>query len=309
MLLTALYIYCYLLYYICIYDEIYNNMPNRNEYKAIKLTDVSFLYDSVCLPPDKQIPLHSQSSWELSCIITGQGTRLLSDVSESFEEGEVVMIPPGVQHCWYFNKDKTDKDGNIENITIFFSGDFLNNVSFCFPEFSEPIRHISSLGNATIFSDESRARIYSLMLRMRDESVERRVLTFVEILLVISEDKTGRVIVNSKPRSKSEVRMSQIRGYVNCNFAREISIDEISAHVGMNKSSFCTFIRNETGQTFTNYVNSVRLSLAANLLKDSDLHISEIGASVGLTDTPYFCRIFKKKYGLTPTEYRKRCLA
>ena len=272
-------------------------MPNRNEYKAIKLTDVSFLYDSVCLPPDKQIPLHSQSSWELSCISTGQGTRLLSDVSDSFEEGEVVMIPPGVQHCWYFNKDKTDKDGNIENITIFFSGDFLENVSFCFPELYEPIRHISSLANATIFSDESRARIYSLMLRMRDESAERRVLTFVEILLVISEDKTGRIIINSKPRSKSEVRMSQIRGYVNCNFAREIS-----------KSSFCTFIRNETGQTFTNYVNSIRLSLAANLLKDSDLHISEIGASVGMTDTPYFCRIFKKKYGLTPTEYRKSTL-
>ena len=54
----------------------------------------------------------------------GEGTRLLSDVSEPFAEGEVVMIPSGVQHCWYFNKDKTDKDGNIENITIFFNGVF-----------------------------------------------------------------------------------------------------------------------------------------------------------------------------------------
>ena len=265
----------------------------------------SFLFDAVCLPPDLQIPLHSQTSWELSCVITGEGTRLLSDVSEAFSEGEVVMIPSGVRHCWYFNKDKTDKDGNIENITIFFDRNFLDNVASCFPEFSEHIKHMLDAPNAIVFSGDNRARIYALMLRMRDESVEKRVLTFMEILLVISEDKTGRVILDTKPRNKAEVRMSQIRSFVNCNFSREISIEEMAAHVGMNKSAFCTFVKKEIGLTFTNYVNDVRLNLASSALKESELRISEIGASVGLTDTPYFCRIFKKKFGMTPTEYRK----
>lgn len=280
-------------------------MSVNKESKTIKPSDVSFVYDAVRLPPDLQIPMHSQASWELSCIITGEGTRLMSDVSEAFTEGEVVLIPPGVQHCWYFNKDKTDQDGNIENITIFFNGDFLNNVSLCFPEFSEHIKHILAVQNAVVFSGEVRKRIHSLMLRMREESAGKRVLTFIEILLIISDDRTGRVIVNTKPRSKSEVRMSQIRGFVNCNYGREISLDEIVAHIGMNKSAFCTFIKKETGLTFTNYVNDVRLNLAAAALRESELPISEIGASVGLTDTPYFCRIFKKKFGMTPTEYRK----
>ena len=280
-------------------------MSVNEEYKTIKSSGVSFVFDAVCLPPDLQIPLHSQASWELSCIITGKGTRLLSDVSEPFAEGEVVMIPSGVQHCWYFNKDKTDENGNIENITIFFNTDFLNNVVSCFPEFSEHIRQLIESTNAIIFSGEVRERIYSLMLRMRDEGVEKRVLTFMEILLIISEDRTGRIIVNTKSRSKGEVRMSQIRSFVNCNYGREISIDEIVAHIGMNKSAFCTFIKKETGLTFTNYVNDVRLNLAAAALRESELPISEIGASVGLADTPYFCRIFKKKFGMTPTGYRK----
>ena len=73
----------------------------------------------------------------------------------------------------------------------------------------------------------------------------------------------------------------------------------------MNKSAFCTFIKKETGMTFTNYVNDIRLNLAAASLKTSDQSIYEIGASVGLADTSYFCRIFKKKFGMTPTEYRK----
>ena len=68
---------------------------------------------------------------------------------------------------------------------------------------------------------------------------------------------------------------------------------------------FFTFIKKETGMTFTNYVNDIRLNLAAASLKETDQSVSEIGASVGLTDTPYFCRIFKKKFGMTPTEYRK----
>ena len=71
------------------------------------------------------------------------------------------------------------------------------------------------------------------------------------------------------------------------------------------KSAFCTFIKKEIGQTFTNYVNKIRLNLAAASLKETDQSVSEIGASVGLTDTPYFCRIFKKKFYMTPTEYRK----
>lgn len=280
-------------------------MSNNMESRTMKPSDVSFVYDAVCLPPDLQIPLHSQASWELSCIITGAGTRLMSDVSEAFTKGEVVLIPPGVQHCWYFNKDKTDQNGNIENITIFFNGDFLNNVSLCFPEFSEHIKHILAAQNAVVFSGEVRKRIHSLILRMREESAGKRVLTFIEILLIISDDRTGRVIVNTKPRSKSEVRMSQIRSFVNCNYGREISLDEIVAHIGMNKSAFCTFIKKETGLTFTNYVNDVRLNLAAAALRESELPISEIGASVGLADTPYFCRIFKKKFSMTPTGYRK----
>ena len=281
-------------------------MTKIKENKTIAQNDVSFVFDAVCLPPDLQIPLHSQASWELSCVIAGEGTRLLSDVSEPFAEGEVVMIPSGVQHCWYFNKDKTDKNGNIENITIFFNADFLKNVALCFPEFSEHVKQLVESPNAIVFSGEVRNRIYSLMVRMRDESSEKRVLTFMEILLIISEDRTGRVIVNTKPRSKGEVRMSQIRSFVNCNYGREISIDEVVAHVGMNKSAFCTFIKKETGMTFTNYVNEIRLNLAAASLKDTELPISEIGVSVGLTDTPYFCRIFKRKFGMTPTEYKRK---
>ncbi|MDO5497019.1 MAG: hypothetical protein Q4F45_03980, partial [Alistipes sp.] len=88
----------------------------------------TLMFDSVCISPDKQIALHFQNNWELSCIITGEGTRLIANTYEPFSAGEVVLIPPEVPHCWYFNKEKTDKNNNIENITITFNTDFLTNI-------------------------------------------------------------------------------------------------------------------------------------------------------------------------------------
>ena len=98
--------------------------------------------------------------------------------------------------------------------------------------------------------------------------------------------------------------MTQIKSFVNCNYMHEIKIDEIASHIGMNRSSFCSFFKKETGQTFTHYLNEKRISLACELLENEDMNINEIGQAVGIPDTPYFCRIFKTFKGLTPTEYR-----
>ena len=245
-----------------------------------------------------------QSTWELSCVITGEGTRLLGDISENFFPGDTVLIPPGIPHSWYFNREKTDADGNIENVSIFFPNDLLTNLQACFPEMCAPMIHISALKDALIFSGETRKEIYSTMLRMRNETPTKRVLSLLEILLFIAQDKTGRVISGIRPLNRQEMRMTQIKSFVNCNYMHEIKIDEIASHIGMNRSSFCSFFKKETGQTFTHYLNEKRISLACELLENEDMNINEIGQAVGIPDTPYFCRIFKTFKGLTPTEYR-----
>ena len=264
----------------------------------------SMEFDAVCLPPNKQIPLHSQDTWELSCVITGEGTRVLGDVSEPFAAGDTVLIPPGIPHCWYFNRDKTDEDGNIENISIFFRNDFLLNLTKIIPELSEPMGHLADMKNAVIFSNETRDQVYSTMLRMRTEVPQKRILSLMGILLVIAHDKTGRAISGIRQMSRSEMRMAQIKSFINCNYMRDIKIDEMALHIGMNRSSFCSFFKQQTGQTFTHHLNDKRIAAACGLLRDKDMNISETGLSVGIPDTPYFCRIFKQTTGFTPTEYR-----
>ena len=271
---------------------------------TMKHVEQSLLFDAVSISPDKQIGLHSQGTWELSCVITGEGTRLVADVSEPFVSGDTVLIPPGIPHCWYFRDDKTDLNGNIENITIAFHTDFLNNIQQCFPELSEAFSHLSALNHAVAFSGENRDKIYSIMTRMQMETTERRVLSFMEILLIVAEDKTGRAIMCPQLLTRNELRLLRIQTFVNCNYANDITIDTIASHIGMNRSSFCSFFKRQKGITFTEYLNVYRLSIACEMLRYTEKQIGDVAVSVGVPDVPYFCRLFKKKYGVTPTAYR-----
>ena len=98
-----------------------------------------YQFDHVRLAPDKQIGLHTQPGFEISYIITGKGTRILGTVTEPFEEGEVILVPPGLPHQWQFSPESVDAGGCIENITFHFSQTFLDRVLNAFPELSSDI--------------------------------------------------------------------------------------------------------------------------------------------------------------------------
>ena len=105
----------------------------------------SFLYDYVRLSPKEQIGLHRQSSWELTLVVIGSGIKLIGDTIEPFQSGEVVIIPPEIPHCWYFNGNNTDTEGKIVNITLSFTNEFLDHCSQAFPELRRYIEDLKKI--------------------------------------------------------------------------------------------------------------------------------------------------------------------
>ncbi|MGM9864343.1 MAG: helix-turn-helix transcriptional regulator, partial [Lepagella sp.] len=83
--------------------------------------------------------------------------------------------------------------------------------------------------------------------------------------------------------------------------------DDIAAHIGMNRSAFCTFFKRNKDMTFSQFVTRYRLETACGLLKTSQKQVSEICFSVGFNDLPHFIRVFRKKYGMSPSQYRADC--
>ena len=101
-------------------------------------------------------------------------------------------------------------------------------------------------------------------------------------------------------------RMQQICSYVMAHYVHTISLDDIAAEVGMNRSAFCSYFKRCKGMTFSQYVTQYRLNTACKLLKHSQKQVSEICFTVGFNDLPHFVRVFTNNIGVSPSRYRKQ---
>jgi two-component system response regulator YesN len=81
-------------------------------------------------------------------------------------------------------------------------------------------------------------------------------------------------------------------------------LDEVSGKVDVSPYYFTRLFKEETGETFLEYLTRLRIERAKTLMKDPSVSIKDICAQVGYSDPNYFSRIFKKSEGKTPTEYR-----
>ncbi|MCG8614045.1 MAG: AraC family transcriptional regulator [Pseudomonadales bacterium] len=86
---------------------------------------------------------------------------------------------------------------------------------------------------------------------------------------------------------------------------QEITIDDLARIAGLNSRTFTRRFKNATGLTAVQYLQALRLNRSAELLKDTNLSVSDIAQIAGFRDLNYFTRLFKRHNDVTPGEYRK----
>jgi len=98
--------------------------------------------------------------------------------------------------------------------------------------------------------------------------------------------------------------IAYIEKYIHSNLDKELTVASVAKVANMSESYFSHVFKKEMGQSFTNYVNSVRINQAKEFLLKSDLKINEIAAEVGLENANYFSTLFKKYTGKSPNQFR-----
>ena len=112
--------------------------------------------------------------------------------------------------------------------------------------------------------------------------------------------------VTNKKEEKVGSVVSEARQYIEKNFAKDISLDDVAGSVDVSPYYFTRMFKEETGETFIEYLTKLRINRAKELIRDPLMTIGEIGQAVGYADPNYFSRIFKKTTGMTPSEFRSR---
>lgn len=119
------------------------------------------------------------------------------------------------------------------------------------------------------------------------------------LLFVLNDQNSGNLIGEVPPS------IAALTEYLAQNYSHEISLEDMAARCGLSKYHFLRSFKQYTGFTPYDYLNTLRIAQAKNLLADTDLPAYKIGQMVGFPGEASFIRLFKLKTGVTPGVYRE----
>lgn len=124
------------------------------------------------------------------------------------------------------------------------------------------------------------------------------------VITLYSNMITNKYKIESKKCTLSPFVKRSIE-YIEKNYNKEISIDDLCSKLNINKCYFCYVFKNETGQTFVNYLNNYKIEKSKELLANTNASLLDIALSVGFNNQSYYSTVFKKITNQSPIKYRE----
>jgi AraC-like DNA-binding protein len=249
-------------------------------------------------------PVHIHPEYELNYVEGAVGAqRIIGNSIESIGERDLVLIAsPELEHAW---KDGDCQSNDIHEITIQFHPSLIEQY-LDKKQFASIQQLLSKASRGVVFGKDTVDRVLPLL---RILTLERdgfySVMKLLVLLYELSKGEDIRVLstATNTVLSNSELMMGRLQEYIVTHVNRELSLPMVAAVMNMSKSTFSRFLKSTTGMNFTDYLLDFRINMAVRLLKEETL-IADIVEQCGFNSVSYFYRVFKKKKGLTPVEYR-----
>ncbi len=253
-------------------------------------------------------PIHYHEEFELNFIKNAKGAkRVIGDHMEEIGEYELVLIGPNLQHTWYTNKCTSQE---ITEVTIQFHKDLFdekflrrNQLSFIRTMLDNALRGL-------LFSFETSSLLAHRLLRLNKKDGFESLSELMSILHELSISRNTRILSNSTFNNIDHIaynsrRIEKVMEYMNVHFEEPISLADMANLTNMAESAFSRFFKTRTGMTFIDSLTEIRLGHASRMMIATTKSVSEIAYETGFTNISNFNRIFKKKKGCTPKEFKK----
>jgi len=136
----------------------------------------------------------------------------------------------------------------------------------------------------------------------------QNTLLSVDEVLPLCRDMLRRAITfrDSRGSARYGSVIRKARAFIEENYSdSNVTLHDVASHVALSNNHFCTVFSQEMGVTFTEYLTSVRIAKARELLTTTSMRTSDVAYAVGYNDPHYFSYLFKKNTGLSPRDYRK----
>lgn len=164
----------------------------------------------------------------------------------------------------------------------------------------KPVFHPSSITSYTVLINE----LYLLASSsdyIRDMRINEKLSSLLTLIMQESWHPENDTVI-----SRKRLELDSIKNYLDEHYSEHISLEELSNKFFINKFYLTKIFKEAYGITINNYLISKRITKAKQYLRFTDMTIEEIGQAIGMEGSNYFCRMFKKVEGMSPTTYKKK---
>lgn len=244
---------------------------------------------------------------EMAFVLSGEGRYRIEDTIYPVREGDLIIINPGVRHQALSCPD-------VETTaTEFFVGFSDIRISGC-PENYMPLPGGTYIYHTT---GELNQRLFRICSAMEAENAVRRQGRYfmmksylIQMLLLVIREQCEPM---ERPKGYAfesagkKYVVEQIVGYLEDHYSEKISLDQIAENMYLSSYYISRIFKSETGNTPIRRLIDIRLEKAKELLENGfQGSIQEVAASVGYDDAYHFSKLFKKRYGISPSQARKK---
>lgn len=252
-------------------------------------------------------PLHHHPEYEINLVLGSKGNRIVGDAVDRYEEDELVLLGPYIQHCWDGATYMNETGIQPSVIVIQFHKDLFD--QWLMKDAFIPIRLLLSDSSRGIeFFGETRERGINMLKELIDLSGFPATLAFFEFLYVLATSAERRQIASAgyvvpTPYFKNK-RIEDVYNYINQHFKKDLQLSEVAAVANMSSSAFSHYFKKCSNKSFIQFLVEKRVSYACKLLLETESTVREICFESGFNNLSNFNRLFKKYKGVTPKAYR-----
>lgn len=288
------------------------NKPTRHSDPSYELMDdhagLSIIYRQHGFP----CPLvrwHFHKEYELHLITASSGKVFIGDYIGNFTPASLFLTGPNLPHNWISQLDDCEHIPE-RDMLVNFTDALFDPSSLAFAELKSLTPLLERARYGIEFKDRS---VITQATRLMGQIAASQGISRIGYFLILMEALattdnyhllSASSAVDLADESNVE-RTNRAVDYIFAHYGRELSLEEVAAHLSMKPTYFSRVFKQSTGRSFVEFVNRLRISKSCELLTDGRKPVTEVCFESGFNNISNFNRRFQQLKGMTPSHYRR----